>query len=418
MPRLRSALALLLLAAPAAAADWPQWLGPHRDGSTPETVAPWQGKLPVVWRQPVGEGHSSPVVAGGRVYLHTRVAGKDEEVLTAYDARSGKQLWQSSYPRGPFKNKFGTGPRATPAVRGSQVYTLGVTGILTCFQDARDKAGVVWQVDTLKKFRAPNLFFGVSCSPLVEGGRVFVNVGGKGASVVAFDAEGGIVRWKALDDRASYSSPILLGKGPGRQLVFLTQQGLVSLNPADGELYWRFPLRDLLLESSTTPARAGDALVASSITAGTVGLRLGTKGQKPAATQLWKKPALTCYFSTPIAAGEDLYMVTGVNPLAVNPFARGKGGATLRCVEAATGKERWKKEGVGTYHASLVRTGDGKLLLLEEKGDLVLLRPDPQGYRELCRARVCGQTWAHPAVAGGRLYVRDGKELVCVRLSR
>jgi outer membrane protein assembly factor BamB len=414
MPWLRSALCLLLLGAAARAADWPQWLGPRRDGSTSETVAPWKGKLKVLWHKSVGDGHSAPVVAEGRVYLLTQVASKDEETLTAYDAKTGEQLWETTYARPPFKNPFGTGPRATPAVRDGRIYTFGVTGMLTCFERSGKKR---WQVDTLKKFKAPNLFFGASCSPLVEGGKVFVNVGGKGASVVAFDAGSGNVVWKALDDRASYASPVLLGKGSRPQLVVLTQQGLVSLDPTSGDLFWRFPFKDKLLESSTTPVQVGDTLVASSITAGAVGLRMEAKDSKPAVSQLWKNPDLTCYFSTPVAFGYRLYLVTGTRPT-LNVFAKSKNVATLRCVNPTTGKELWKKEGVGTYHASLVRTGDSKLLMLEEKGDLVLLQPNSKSYKELARASVCGQTWAYPAIAGGKLYVRDRRELICIQLSK
>jgi outer membrane protein assembly factor BamB len=245
----------------------------------------------------------------------------------------------------------------------------------------------------------------------VEQNHVLVNVGGKGASVVAFDQDTGAVAWKNLDDPASYSSPIVFGQGKERQVVFLTQQALVSLSPNDGRLFWRFPLVDLLFESSTTPVRTGDLLMASSITYGSVGLRLETKDGRPSATQVWKNDALTCYFSTPVAVGQDyLYIVTGTKP----PFPQ----ATLHCLEAKTGKELWKKPKVGKYHAALLRTGNDKLLMLEEAGDLVLLDPDPKEYRELARAKVCGETWAHPALANGRLYVRDNKEIICLRLAQ
>jgi hypothetical protein len=190
--------------------------------------------------------------------------------------------------------------------------------------------------------------------------------------------------------------------------VFLTQEGLVSLHPADGKVLWRYPLKDRLLESSVTPVRAGELLIGSAITAGTVALNFKTQEGSILPSEAWKKPELTCYFATPVPAGAaELYLVTG--SLTAKQ-------AVLRCVEVETGKELWKKGGVGVYHASLLRTGDGKLLMLEEKGNLVLLQPDPKQYRELARARICGDTWAHPALANGRLYVRDRKELVCVEL--
>jgi outer membrane protein assembly factor BamB len=414
MPRLLVCTLLLCVCTlTASAGDWPQWLGPHRDGSTAEIVAPWKGKLEVVWQHPIGEGNSSPVVAEGRVFFHAKVKDKNEEEVIAYDAKSGKELWRTTYPRAEFQSLYGNGPRGTPAVVDGKVYTFGITGVLTCFEAASGK--IIWQVDTLKDFNAPKLFFGVAGSPLVEGDKVLVNVGAPGASIVAFDRNTGKVVWKTRDDKASYSSPIAFGEGKTRQAIFLTARGLVSLNPADGSTWWEFPLVDRLLESSTTPVRAGDMLVGSSITYGSAGLHLETKDTKPAYQQEWTNKDLTCYFSTPVAVGKDqLYMVTGKLP---NPLApRTPPAATLHCVEAKTGKILWSRPKVGEYHASLLRTGDDKLLMLEEFGDLVLLQPDAKEYKELARTKVCGKTWAHPALANGLLYLRDEKDVLCVRL--
>jgi outer membrane protein assembly factor BamB len=410
MTWLRCSLVLLLCCLPAAAADWPQWLGPTRDGVSTETVKPWKGKLKVLWRKPVGPGHSSPVVAGGKVYLHAQVEGKDEEAVTAYDAKTGKQAWSTGYPRAKFWSPFGTGPQGTPAVVDGKLYSYGATGVLACFDTK--KGALEWKVDTRKEFKAKALFFGAACSPLVEGDKVLVNVGGTGASVVAFKRDSGEVAWKALDDPASYSSGIAFGQGKGRQVVFLTQKGVRSLAPADGKVLWEFPLVDRLNESSTTPVKVGDVLLASSVTFGTVGLELETKGGKPAAKQLWKNAKLTCYFSTPIPVGkEHVYMVTGAATL-FNPTS------TLHCVEVKTGKVLWSKEKVGKYHAAMVRTADDKLLLLSDLGDLILLDPSPKGYKELARSKVVDkeQIWAHPALSDGRVYLRDEKDLICLQL--
>jgi outer membrane protein assembly factor BamB len=410
MPWLRSVTAFMLCCSLATAGDWPQWLGPNRDASSPEKIAPWKEAPKVLWRAPVGEGNSSPVVAGRRVFLHAKVKGKNEEEVTALDAETGKQLWQMTYTRAAFSSLYGNGPRATPTVANGHVYTFGITGVLTSWEAGTGKQ--LWQVDTLKEFKAKNLFFGMACSPLVEGGRVLLSIGGKGTSVVAFDKDSGEAVWKSLDDRASYSSPITLGQGQDRQVLFLTGDGLVSLNPADGSLYWRFALVDKLLESSTTPVRAGDILLASSITYGSVGLRLETKDNKPAVAEMWKNDDLTSYFTTPVPVGTDhIYFVKGTKPPAL------LNQATLHCVEAKTGKELWSKpKVVGKYHAALLRTGDSKLLVLEEAGNLVLVDTDPKEYRELAKSKVCGETWAHPALANGRLYLRDNKEVVCLQL--
>lgn len=412
MNPLRSMLLAVLCAAPVVAGEWPQWLGPQRDGSSPETVPAWMGKLKELWRQPVGEGNGSPVVVGGRVFLHAKVKDKNTEEVVAFDSMDGTELWRTRYDRAAFTSLYGNGPRGTPAVADGKVYTNGITGVVTCFDAASGK--IVWRVDTQKRFDAPKLVFGVAGSPLIDDGRVLLNVGAKGASIVALDAVKGETVWKSMDDPASYSSPIVLGDGLSRQVIFFTAKGVASLDPADGKPYWQFPLVDKLLESSTTPVKVGDRLLASAITYGSAALTVEAKDGKPAYAEAWKNPELTSYFSTPVAVGADhVYLVTGKNPLS---FRQAE--ATLNCVDMKTGKKLWSKPKVGEYHAALLRTGDGKLLMLEEFGDLVLLQPDPKEYRELARAKVCGRTWAHPALANGKLYLRDDKDVVCIELPK
>ena len=395
---------------PVFAEDWPQWLGPRRDNASAEKVALWKGELKVLWRKRVGEGHSSPVVADGRVFIHGKVGNKNEEEIVAFDAKSGEELWRTRYERAAFSSLFGNGPRATPAIVKDRLYAFGITGVLTCLDTKEGKK--LWQVDTLQKFKVKNLFFGMACSPLIVGEHVIVNIGGKGNSIVAFDCGKGDVAWTSMDDPASYSSPIVFGKDGQRQVVFLTGASVASLNPADGSVYWRFPLVDRLMESSTTPIRTGDLLLASSITYGSVGLKLQEKDGKSAAVEAWKNKELTSYFSTPVAIGADhIYMVTGATP---GPFT--KPSADLHCIEAKTGKEMWKKVRIGTYHASLMRTGDDKLLMLTDNGELVLLEANSKEYSELARAKVSGpETWSHPALANGRLYIRDKTDIICLQ---
>jgi outer membrane protein assembly factor BamB len=415
MPRQARILAFVLLAllfsVSVLTADWPGWLGPRRDGTSTEKIAAWKGTPKVLWRVAVGPGHSSPIVADGKVFLHTRVKDKDTEAeeVTAYDSKTGKLLWARDYPRSKFSSPFGTGPQATPSVVDGKVYSFGATGVLTCI-DA--KAGSIdWKVETQKEFKAKNLFFGAASSPLVHAGKVYVNVGGKGASVVAFDAKNGEVVWKALDDPASYSSGVVLGSGSDEQVVFLTQQGLRGFTAKDGKKLWDFPLVDKLNESSTTPIQAGDLLLASSITYGMVGLKLEKSDEGLKAKQLWKNPKLTCYFSTPIPVGKKhVYLVAG--SLSFRPVSH------LHCIETETGKILWTKEKVGKYHAALLRTADNRMLMLSDLGELVLFDADPKEYKELARSQITKgeQIWAHPALVGGMVYFRDEKELICLQM--
>lgn len=406
MPRL-APLTLALLPC-LMAADWPQFLGPNRDSVSAETVPAWTDPPKVLWRAAVGAAHSSPVVANGVVYAFYQPKGQDADALAAFDAATGAKRWEKSYPRAKFTPPFGTGPRGTPAVDGDRVYTLGSTGVLACW-DAKT-GDIKWKVDTLDKFKAKNLFFGVSTSPTVVGKAVVVMVGGKGAGLVGFDKATGGVLWQATDDPASYASPLPLGTGPDQELVVLTGSHLRAVS-ADGKERWAVPFKDRLNESSTTPVKAGRLIVGSSVTAGSIALRLVEKDGQYTPEKVWADRKLTCYFSTPVAVGDDLYMINGAATL-TDPTI------TLRCVETATGKVKWTKERVGKYHAALIRTGDGKLLMLDDAGHLILIQPDPAGYKELCRATVCGPTWAHPALADGKVYARDDKELICVPLGK
>jgi len=412
-------VALLLTVAPLAfsapvgkvreepSADWPQWLGPNRDGTVAVKVAAWTGDLKVVWRAAVGEGNSSPVVAGGLVFLHSKVKDKDIERVQAFDAKSGEVKWTQDYEKTPFKPLFGEGPRATPCVHDGKIYTFGNTGVLACWEATTGKP--VWKVETLADPRAgkDNLYFGVSASPLVVGDNVVVQGGGTGSKgLKAYDLKTGKPAWTAGDDPASYASPILIGK----DIVVLTGAHLMAVSPA-GEVRWKFPFKDPINESSTTPIKVGDLYVAASVMAGAIAVRVGDQDGKPIPDQAWKNPTLTCYFSTPVPVGKDhLYLVTGV-PSLTNPSV------TLRCVETASGKEVWKKADVGKYHAALLRAAGGNLLMHDDQGKLRLLAPNVKEYQELATSKACGPTWAHPAVAGGHIFVRDDKELICLSLT-
>ena len=416
MRRLLSVAAMMLLSGSAHAEQWPQFLGPRRDNTSKETIAPWTTEPKVAWRVAVGEGHSSPVVADGLVFLHDKVPAKDVERLTAFNVVDGKELASVEHERDPFKSLFGAGPRSTPTVAGNVVYSFGVTGRLSAVKYPRGDVSrlalrELFGHDLLKEFKAKNLTFGVSASPLVEGELVIALVGGPGAGVIAFDRHSGAVVWKALDDPASYASPVAIGDGPKRQMIVLTQTGLASLSPRNGAVNWQHPFKDRLNESSTTPLLVGDLLIASSVTLGSVALRMTERNGRPAAEQVWKNADLNCYFSTPVAVGKDhLYMIAGSKEL-LRPSI------TLRCVEVATGKTLWSKSNIGKYHAALVKTADDKLLMLDDTGYLTLIQPNAKEYVPLARSKVCGETWAHPAVANGRVYLRDAKELICLELS-
>jgi outer membrane protein assembly factor BamB len=408
---LRAAIVAVVSGSPAVAADWPQWLGPKRDGASAEAVEPWKDAPKAVWRAKVGPGFSSPVVSGGRVFIHARVAGKEQEELIAFDAAGGKELWRTPYDRPSYNSVLNTGPQGTPTVANNRVYTFGITGMLGCF--AADTGKQIWLVDAFKLLKANLPRFGVCCSPLVVGNRVIVAVNGKGSSVAAFDAESGELQWQTLDEPASTSSPVLFASGgKGGKLpdvVFMTTLRVIGLNPLDGSTSWEFPLPFQPSGTAPTPLVSGDLIVTSTMTNGTTGVRV-KGGDKITAEKAWQAKDLSGYFSSGVAAGKNrAFIVTNT----LKPLPQ----ADLCCVDLASGKELWRKTGTGYFHFGMIRTGNGKLLILDDAGNLKLVDATADDYKELASAKVCSGNLVTPALAGGRLFARDDQGLVCVQLA-
>jgi outer membrane protein assembly factor BamB len=387
-------------------ADWPQFLGPKRDGTSAETglLASWPKKgPPMLWEKEVGEGFSGPVVAGDRLILFHRVG--PDEVVECLEAATGKFQWKSKYESGYIDSfRKGNGPRSTPLVAGGKVYTLGAAGVLQCLELESGKK--VWSTALHKEYEVREGFFGVGTSPVLEGELLLVNVGGKGAGIVAFHKDTGKEVWKATDQDASYASPVVADVDGVRQALFFTHEGLVSLDPKDGTVRWSKRWRARINESvnAATPIVTEDLLFASaSYGTGAVLLRV----KKASVEEVWKgDEALSCHYDTPVLVDGFLYGCDG----------RQESRAELRCVELKTGKVRWGRERYGC--ASLI-AADGNLIGLSEGGDLVLIEPTPREYVEKARANVLtGPCRAAMALANGRLYARDGKRLVCWNLRK
>jgi outer membrane protein assembly factor BamB len=386
----------------AIAADWPQFLGPTRNAVSAETglAKSWPDKgPPVLWEREVGEGYSAPVVSGDTLVLLHRVG--DDEVVEALDAATGKPRWKFAYGtkyRDPLGK--GDGPRSTPLIAGGKVYTLGAEGMLHCL-DLKDGTKV-WEKALAKDYEMRESFFGVGTSPIVEGDLLLVNVGSRGAGIVAFDKAIGKEVWKATDDEASYSSPVAATIDDARHVFFFTRTGLVDLDPKDGKVRFSKRWRSRMNASvnAAAPLVVGDRVfLSASYGTGAVLLRVGKDG----AEEVWQSDlCLSCHYNTPVQKDGYLYGIDG----------RQEHVARLRCVELKSGRVKWQKERFGC--ASLI-LADGQIIALTEHGDLVLIEPTPEGYREKARASVLkdGPCRAEIALADGRLYGRDGKRLVC-----
>src|SRR5262245_21230987 len=404
---MRTSIALLLLLPFLTAADWPQLHGPNRNGHSAETKLNWDWPKdgpPVVWKKDVGSGWASPVVADGKLYLFHRVG--DDEVLACLKPATGEQEWTSSYPA-KYKDDFGfdNGPRATSTIADGKIFTLGPNGDLRALELPGGKQ--LWKHELLTEYKVDKGFFGVACSPVWIDKKLLVNVGGKGAGVVAFDAATGKEVWKATDDAASYSSPTAAEIDGKPAVVFLTRYGLRVLDPGNGHQRYELPFRPRLNESvqGATPLVWKDEIfLTASYSTGAALVR----AKKTELEEVWANDkTLSSQYNTPVRVGDYLYGVHGRSDV---------GTAQLRCVEWKSGSVKWSEANFGV--SSLVAV-DGGLLALTEAGDLVRFDASPDGYKESARANILKKpTRASPALADGLLFARDGSKLVCVKLKK
>jgi outer membrane protein assembly factor BamB len=409
--KLKFALALCLGAVSTAlAGDWPQFLGPARNGVYDGTdISPtWPKDGPaMLWQKSVGEGFSGPVAGAGRVILFHR--SDDKEIVESFDAKTGESKWTSGYPTA-YRDDFGfdEGPRATPTIEGGRIYTFGAEGVLQCLDFTKGKT--LWQVNTKKDFRAQKGFFGAACSPLVEGNAVLLNIGGRdGAGIVAFEKSSGKVLWKTCEDEASYSSPVAATIDGRRYAFFFTRAGLVALNPVDGAVQFQFPWRARANESvnAAAPVVVGDTVFVSACY-GTGAALLRVRDH--AADTVWSgDESLSCHYATSVQRDGFLYGIDGRADPGFSPSP------SLRCIELKSGKVRWRDDSVGAATAMLAA---GDLLILTEQGELVRAPATPDGFKPLARAQVFPNGMrAYPALANGFFYARSKNRLFCLDLS-
>ena len=388
------------------AADWPQYLGQNRDGVYPgeALTRAWSSDGPkVLWRKRnIGAGMGGIVLAKGRAILFHEV--KRYDTIECLDAKTGKTLWENNYASS-FVAGYGSaaGPRATPTIVGDRVYTMGGQGIVVCTNFATGKT--VWKVDTQKSYRASDGFFGMACSPLVEGNAVLLNIGGEaGAGIIALDKNSGKLLWKTLDDEASYSSPVMAKLRGKRRAVFFARTGLAVVDPTSGKIDFqnRWRARTQASVNAAAPLIVGELIfVTSSYNTGALVVNASADGYKTA----WSNDtSLSSQYASVMHRGGFIYGTHGRADVPPVP--------ALRCVELATGKVRWSVDDFGD--CLMLRCGD-RLLALMESGELVLGQATPAGWREICRAQVVGSgARSQPALADGRLYVRDRNQLVCL----
>lgn len=405
-----AAWAAAQVAAQLEAADWPQFLGPQRNGVSTETglLETWpEGGPKEVWRAPGGVGMSGLAIRDHK--LITLVQREGKQWLVAHDARTGKPLWQVALAS-EYRNPMGDGPRATPTIAGERVFAFTGQGVLAAVNFADGK--LLWSHDLLDELDAEEADYGMACSPLVVGNLVVLTIGAPGATVAAFDVASGKLAWKAGDDPAGYSSPAILNVGGRAQIVASTGASVLGLAAKSGDVLWRYPFETNFHCNIAAPIAVGDRIfISAGEDHGSVLLALKSEGPGFDVDEVWSslgpRSVLRNEWQTSILLDGYLYGMDNVG---------GAGPIThLTCIKAGTGERAWQQVRFGK--GNLI-AADGKLFVSTMKGELVILQATPEKYEELGRAVVLKPTRQAPALAGGLLYLRDDAEIVCLDVRR
>ncbi len=408
------AAGILVQASLVNAADWTQYRGSNHDAVSSEKIlTQWPADgLKTVWKTPTPTGFSSFTVGQGKAFTLVRrnIDGADQEVCVALDADSGKELWAATVGAAKYdgggddgtkENRGGDGPRSTPSVDGDRVYVLSAQQGLFCFDIASGKT--IWSKDIQKEYGGKMIQWQSAASPLIEGDLVFVNSTAPGKCLMAFNKKDGALAWAAEDDKMTHANPIAATILGTRQVIFFSQSGLVSVEPATGKVLWRykFPYN---VSTAASPVVGGDIVYCSAgYGVGAGAAKITKSGDAFTATEIWRKPnKIISHWSTPLYSNGYLYGL-----ISFKEFGKG----ALKCIDIATGNEVWSKEGFGPGGVILA---EGHLIVLNDQGELVLVKADSAAYSEVARFKaVTGKCWSTPALSNGRIYTRSTAEGGC-----
>jgi outer membrane protein assembly factor BamB len=374
--------------------DWPQWRGPNRDGTIAQFTEPaaWPAALTKRWQVEVGTGYATPVVVGDRVYAFSRE--REEEVLRALDAATGKQLWRAAYPAifalNPAARAHGAGPKSTPTFANGRLFTLGMTGVVLAFDAAEGR--VLWQVPAPPE----QPMYHTAMSPVVDGNLVIVHLGGqdKGA-LAAFEVASGKPVWQWTGDGPAYGSPIVATLGGTRQVITFTQQNFVGVDRDSGALLWRRPYTTPATTTSQTPLVHKDMVIESGRDNGFTAFRPARAGGTWTTPNVWQTKEVSVHMSDVVAVDGVAYGLSHLN--------RGQ----YFALDLDSGKVLWKGEPRRAEHAAIARAGH-TLFSLEDDGELVIMRASGTGFEPVKSYQVAASaTWAQPVVSGRRIFVKD-----------
>jgi len=391
---LLSLVGLATILAQTRSPDWPQWRGPNRDGAIVSFTPPrsWPDQLTRKWKVDVGLGYASPVFVGNRVYMFSRRG--ENEVLAALDADTGKEIWQRSYAApfnmNPAAARHEKGPKSTPTFANGKLYTLGMTGIVTAFDAADGKQ--IWQ----KPAPPVNPLYHTGMSPLVDRGLAIVHVGGHNqGALTAFDPNTGAEKWKWTGDGPSYSSPIAVDVSGTRQLIVMTQENVVGVAAATGELLWKRPFSTQFTQNIITPILYGDIIIYSGLDKPITAFKVLKRGNQWTTETVWENPALPLYMTNGVLVGDTLFGMTHKNS------------GQFFAVDAKTGKTLWTSPPRQASNAAIVHAGD-TLFMLKDDAELIAAKASPTGFEPIKRYTVADSaTWAQPTISGNRMFVKD-----------
>lgn len=405
-PRFRIAILFFVVAvAPAAVAqEWTQWRGPGRDGFVSEKNAPgaWPEKLERAWRVEIGEGYSSPVVAGGRAFVHGR--RDPEEIVAAVNLADGKVVWEQKYQAAFKKNQYAVemakGPNSTPLVIGNRLFTLGVTGVVNAWDTASGK--LLWTRDFSPSIDTSKLFCGTAASPLSVNGRLVVQVGSDihGGKVLGLDPATGATQWEWTGPGPGYASPVVIEVAKQPQIVTMTEGSIVGIDAKSGKELWSAPFTDEWHENIATPLWTGTHLIISGTRQGTHAYTLAQQNGKWQAAETWKNPDVAMYMSSPVFGDGLIYAHS----------SKKKG--QFVALDAKTGAVRWVTEGREGEHASLLLT-PRHVVILTNGADLIVAKRDTPAFTVERRYEVAEKsTWSMPVLLGSNILVRDATGLM------
>ncbi|HLH55519.1 MAG TPA: PQQ-binding-like beta-propeller repeat protein [Verrucomicrobiae bacterium] len=402
-----------------AAENWNQYRGNAGDGlSTESSPRPWPANGPKrLWTAATPAGFSSFVVADGKAFtiVAREVDGALAEVCLALDAQNGKELWATPTGHAKYRgggdsgaegNTGGDGPRSTPAVSDNKVYVYSAQLVLSCLDAQTGK--VLWQKDILRDFGGKNIGWESAMSPVTDGKLVYIAGGGAGQGMLAFDKQSGAVAWKNGDEQMTHATPVIATLGGVRQVIYLMQSGLVSLDVANGKILWRFPFTYRTATGCSPVVDGNIVFCTAGYGVGGAACEVTKVGNSFEAKELWRikgDNSVASLWSTPVCKDGYLYGM-----ISFKKFGNGP----LKCIDLKTGQVKWEQPGFGA--GNVVAVGND-LVALADDGELVLVEARPDGYKELARTKaVTGKCWSTPALSNGRLYVRSTKESACLDL--